>query len=83
MRLKVDDRWNDPNGEKVGDFHLHGACYFDLTHNRLRDLKVSNIKVVMNEPDGSTRAATGSYVNLNAHFYAGARPIQPDAEKLG
>lgn len=83
VRLKVDDRWDSPDGAKVGDFHLHGSCYYDLTDNRLRDLKVSNIKVVMTEPDGSTRAATGSYVNVSASFYAGARPIQPDAERLG
>ena len=82
VRLRVEDRWEDPHGAKVGDFRLSGSCHYDLTENRLYDLKVSNVKVLMTDPDGSTRAAKGSYINLSAHFYAGTRPVEPDTERL-
>ena len=32
----------------------------------------------MEQPDGSERAVKGSYVNLSASVYAGARPIKTE-----
>ena len=83
VRLEVDDRWESPDGTRVADFRLRGSCHYFLADEHLSDLRLSRVALLVTEPDGSVRAVTGSYTNLQAHFYAGASPIQPEPEILG
>ncbi len=82
VRLEVDDKWESPDGTKVYDFHLHGSCHYRLADDRLCDFTVSNIKLLIPQPDGSVRAVEGSYISIGGIIHAGAPPIEPEPEIL-
>ena len=83
VRLAMDDQWESPDGTTVYNFHLSGSCHYRLADHQLCDFKVSNIKLLIPQPDGSVRAAEGSRINIRGlHFYAGAPPIKPEPEIL-
>ena len=82
VRLEVNDPWESPDGTHGCDFRLRGSCHYQLADQRLCDLTVSSVNLLTNQSDGSVRAVKGSYTNLEAHFYAGAQPIEPAAEIL-
>ena len=82
VRLEVHDQWESSDGKNVCDFHLRGSCHYSLSDHRLRDLTVSNMRLLITQPDGSVRAVRGSYTNIAAHAYMGAPPIEPEPEVL-
>lgn len=82
VRLEVEDKWKSPDGTKVYDFRLRGSCHYRLKDNCLRDLAVSNIKLLIPQPDGSVHAVKGSRINLKTDFYVGPPPIKPEPERL-
>ena len=82
VRLEVDDKWESPDGTEVSYFHLHGSCHYRLADKQLCDFAVSNIKLLIPQPDGSVRAVEGSYVNITMTSYSGAPPIKPKPEIL-
>ena len=82
VRLEVDDQWESPDGTKVYDFHLRGSCHYRLADDRLCDFTVSNIALLIPQPDGSVRAVEGSYISIGGVIYSGAPPIEPEPEIL-
>ena len=78
VRLKVTDEWKSAESEETLAFRLTGSCRYGLADGKLADLLVTNMGLYMKQPDGSERAVKGSYVNLSASVYAGARPIKPE-----
>ena len=82
VRLEVDDKWESPDGTKVYDFHLRGSCHYRLADDRLCDFTVSNIKLLIPQPDGSVRAVEGSYISIGGISHVGAPPIEPEPEIL-
>ena len=65
------------------EFHLSGSCHYHLADRQLTDLTVENVRLLITEPDGSVRAAKGSYVSLSAHIYAGGPPpVLPNRETM-
>ena len=83
VRLAVDDKWESLDGTKVYDFYLSGSCHYRLADHQLCDFTVSNIKLLIPQPDGSIRAAEGSYINIRGlTVYSGAPPIKPEPEIL-
>ena len=78
VRLKVTDKWKSAESEETLAFRLTGSCRYGLADGKLYDLLVTNMGLYMEQPDGSERAVKGSYVNLSASVYAGARPIKTE-----
>ena len=82
IRLEVDDRWESPDGSHVCNFHLRGSCHYSLSDGRLCDLTPSNVRLLTTDPDGSLRAAKGSFVSAAGHLYGGAKPVEPEPTVL-
>ena len=83
VRLEMNDRWEGANGTRIADFQLSGSCRYGLADDVLSDLTVSQVRLLITQPDGSVRAVKGSYASLRAHLYAGAPPIEPKPMVLG
>ena len=85
VRLEMDDEWEHQEDGKLADFQLSGSCHYHLADQQMRDLKVTNIRLLTTLPDGSVRAVEGSYthVNLGILYLGGPAPIQPGPERLG
>ena len=84
VRIAMDETWRHPGNGKIADFRVGAWCHYGLTDHRLQNLNIGNLRLMLTQPDGSTRAVRGSYVNVNAGtIYAGAAPMQPDPEILG
>ena len=82
VRLEMDDVWESSDGATKLDFRLSGSCRYLLDEKRLTELTAREVNLLQPEPDGSKRAVEGSYVSLEAHFFAGAPPIKPEPEQL-
>ena len=79
VRLEVNDQWESIDGSNVCDFLLRGSCHYSLSDHQLSDLIVSEVKLLITQPDGSVRAAKGSYVNAGAAaLHAGTPPVEPE-----
>ena len=84
VRLEVDDKWENSDEGRIADFSLRASCRYRLTDCQLHDLDVWNIRLMVTQPDGSVRAAKGSYLNVSGgSLYAGETPIQTKPEILG
>lgn len=82
VRLEITDTWESADKTKTVDFRLSGSCHYCLAEEELCDLTASNVRLLMQEPDGTVRAVKGSYVGGRLHAYAGAPPIRPEPEEL-
>ncbi len=84
VRLVMDETWRHPEDGRIADFQVRASCHYGLTDHQLQNLDIGNLRLMLTQPDGSVRAAKGSYVRVNAGtIYAGAAPIQPEPEILG
>ena len=83
VRLRVEDRWENPDGATSLRFELSGSCRFHLGTGQLFDLRTDVVHLLMTETDGSVRAVKGSHVNLRASFSAGAPSIEAEQGTLG
>ena len=82
IRLKMEDTWESADGTTTMEFQLSGSCHYHLADRQLTGLTVDNVRLLTTEPDGSVRAVKGSYVNVSAHFHAGAPPVLPNPETM-
>ena len=79
VRLEVDDQWESRGGSNVCEFRLRGSCHYRLSDHQLSDLMVSELTLLVTDPDGSVRAAKGSYVSAGAAtLHAGTPPVEPE-----
>ena len=83
VRLVMTDVWENADKSKTMDFRLSGSCRYFLAEQKLSELTTYEVGLLSELSDGSIRAVKGSFMNLSAHMYAGARPIQPEPEELG
>lgn len=82
VRLRVEDRWESPDGETSLRFELSGSCRYHLGARKLFDLRTDVVHLLMTNPDGSVCAVKGSRVNLRANFRAGAPSVDPERGTL-
>lgn len=82
VRLRVEDRWESPDGETSLPFELSGSCRYHLGDRKLFDLRTEVVRLLMTDPDGSARAVKGSRVSARASFTAGAPPVLPERGTL-
>ena len=78
VRLKVTDKWKSAESEETPG--VQTDRFVPLRLGRWQTVRpVGNEHgLYMEQPDGSERAMKGSYVNLSASVYAGARPIKTE-----
>lgn len=82
VRLRVEDRWDSPDGTTSLPFEFSGSCRYHLGSAQLFDLTADAVRLKMTDPDGSVRSVKGSRVNLRANFTIGASPINPQRGTL-
>ena len=83
VRLEVEDQWESPDGADSCEFRLRGWCRYHLADRRPCDLTVSSMELLITKPDGSVRAAKGSFTRIQALVRTGPQPIEPEPEVLG
>ena len=84
VRLELDETWRHSGDGTIADFYLRASCHYRLTDHQLQDLSIKNLRLMVTQPDGSVRAARGSYVRASAEpLRVGAAPIGPGPEVLG
>jgi len=82
VRLQVKDTWESADGATELAFEFSGFCRYHLGDERLVNLTADNVRLLMTEPNGSVRAAKGSFVNVSASISTGPPPIQPQRGTL-
>ena len=82
IRLRVEDRWDSPDGATSLPFELSGSCRYHLGTAQLFDLATDVVRLRITEPDGSVRSVKGSRISLRASDSIGAPPIDPQRGTL-
>ena len=84
VRLELNETWKHSGDGTIATFYLRASCHYQLEDHQLQDLSIKNLRLLVPQPDGSVRAARGSYVRASAGtLYAGTAPVGPKPEVLG